>query len=264
MTRTVRLTLMLVAAGTAVAAYAAPSQATPLAQQACAEPGLQSLALPGAQEAAVQPYDFLPRPYSLGVGLLRPERIEDAWGRWEYSARLPLFDAPSGGLIAWIFDGWLLPRAGPARPLGHSGMVSASNESMNWIVEELRGDGWLRMRYAPGEAGLAWTHQCMFTVGPAPLAFVSWEDLLTGRLWLMRDTSQPLRQAPRDDAPIILELSGSVGLSRRELQGDWMRVEAEIPDSHCGIETPEVRHEGWIRWRDAAGEPTVRLEWEVC
>lgn len=233
------------------------------AGQECASPCCAgSVRAPDPPDAAapVTPYHRLePTDTSLdlGIGHLSPARFD--WD-WLAKMRLPLFDAPDETPTTWIVGGWVMEAGSETpRPMTTDGLVETGYETPSFIVLEVREDGWLRLRRAPGEGriGTAWTHQCFLEESPIRLRVEPWNERLTSEdispLYFRARVRHSLRSAPTVDSERLLWIpadSHDYHLEPLETQGDWMRVRLVTPSDYCAeADERTKRIEGWVRWR---------------
>lgn len=194
----------------------------------------------------------------LGIGHLHAVDRFD-WD-WPTSLTLPLFARPSDPPrpVVWLVNGWVVPSNGPARALGFSGLTETGYEIASFIVFEARADGWVRLRFATGESGMAWTHACFFDQTSGRLAVERWETRLLSQeispLYFRAMQRHALRSGPTEASERLRWIPAEpiYALRPLEIRGDWMRVELSQPSDYCtGPDGPPVdKVEGWIRWRD--------------
>lgn len=90
-------------------------------------------------------------------------------------------------------------------------------------------------------------------------------------LFTVNEQPATLRTAPRDNAPITVsralengkarKVRMDVHLSAKAVEGDWIlvtRTAVEYPlEAVCAYQDEAERTEGWLRWRNAAGQPLL-------
>jgi hypothetical protein len=240
--------------------------------QAC-PPGLASLAIAASPDTTPQerPYTSLSvydPAVDLGIGYLRPTDDARASWSWTDSVALPLFRQAGGDPYAWIVRGWVVSSGGDeVTPLEVEARVETDYENASFVVLRApEADGWTRIRYATGDSGIAWTHACFFSRGPAALEVVRWEDRFmspdVSPLYFRFPGPHALQASPGENGARLQAIDGRAGgyaLHPLEVAGDWMRVEAVVPSDYCAEADapPATRTEGWIRWRDDAVGPRV-------
>ena len=251
------LAFAAIAAGTA---SPGPPPRDRTAQSACTDPALGALVPPpvppGAPtDAAYDPLRGFDPDVDLGIGYLTSSDREDIGPK---AVRLPLFRDAGGTPFAWILDGWLVPEGREPRALGAAGLVETGYEIPSLIVFAARADGWVRVRFAAGGGGVAWTNGCFFGLGNHRLEVRRWDRRFLADpqapLYFRREARHALRDGPSESAGRVGEVPAgptTYALYPREVRGDWMRVEMSEPSDYCADPAPDVpRVEGWVRWRD--------------
>ena len=131
---------------------------------------------------------------------------------------------------------------------------------------ESRNDGWIRLRWAPDSAGVAWTHSCLLSLGRQPLVVQTWAELFESfedsPMYFRSEVRHSLRTGASIDSARIGWVPASPNdyhLEPLEIRGDWMRVELVEPSDYCaGPDAPaSTRREGWVKWRDDEIGPWV-------
>ncbi|HET9947663.1 MAG TPA: hypothetical protein VFQ22_01935 [Longimicrobiales bacterium] len=201
----------------------------------------------------------------LGVGHLHAVRGDAASGPpgsddWLARVELPLSREPGADPFAWIARRWIVRPGLPPEPL--VAMIETGYEEPSFAVLERRENGWMRVRYAPGEgdAGTGWVHDCALGTGAQPLAFTPWSAWLTAErspLFLRSQQAGALLAEPSDGAPVVATIEGEHALYPREVRGEWMRVTLELPSTYCAAGATASRREGWIRWLTPERGPEV-------
>ncbi len=219
-----------------------------------------------------QPYERIQvvesRAY-VGVGHLTSVHAY-GWG-WQDNVQFPLFATPDGKEKGWIANGWLLVHGASEGvvPLGTTGMIETGYEMPTFIVLEARSDGWLNIRYRPGNdkaEGTAWVHECYLPQDQHAMRFEPWESLFLGDsispLFFRTKVRHALRAGPGVEHERVRWVPAdpdAYALEPLEVQGDWMRVRVKVPSDYCAgpDEVKAQVHEGWIKWRDAEIGPWV-------
>ena len=238
------LQALLPASAAGNASRPVPTAALPHASSqgaTCADPALAALTPPEvpSEEPPILPYEKINPAGSrlyLGIGRLHPT----GGGGWDWyrQARIPLFAAPGEEPLLWILDGWLLVGRRPSgtfstvQPLETAGMVETEYEVPSFIVLESRNDGWIRLRWAPDSAGVAWTHSCLLSLGRQPLVVQTWAELFESfedsPMYFRSEVRHSLRTGASIDSARIGWVPASPNdyhLEPLEIRGDWMRVE---------------------------------------
>ena len=234
----------------------------------CSDVRLNGLRVPGSIPDSLPSPDAYDRltvgEVPLGVGHLRPVDAGYTWD-WHQRMRRPMFGAPGSTPSLWLVDGWLMRQDGSVRPFGTGGMIETGYETPSFIVLESRVDGWLKIRYSAneGDAGAAWTHDCVLGLGAHLLVFESWEERLTSDdispLFFTSEVPHALRASPSIDSEQLISIPGSAydyELEPLAVDGDWMRVRVALPRTYCDPDAPTPRtEEGWVKWRDPERGP---------
>lgn len=214
--------------------------------------------------APVQVYhrlDILDPKLDLGIGHLRPPDEYYFWD-WYREVSIPFFRSPDGSPFAWLQNGWLVDtESGDAESFSTAGMLETGYESPTFIVHERRNNGWLQVRYRPdeGEAGRAWVHPRLSTIGSERLVFENWGERLTSDrispLYFRRKVPHVLRDQPSTSGNRLRLIPGDehrYHIEPLEISGDWMRVNLVQPSDYCGLPEGQqaVEQNGWLKWRD--------------
>ncbi len=245
----------------------------------------QTCTLPGSIAAALPDTVPAPGPYAtirdqgvpfadvnLGVGHLRPTESTWDW-QWLTKITLPLSDAPGSPPRAWIAGGWIV-EVGTERvaPFRVSGLVETGYEEATFIVLETSAEGWIRIRFAPGDdqtgEGTAWVPECALDGDPIDLEPEPWQDRLLSNeispLFFRSDEAPLLRASPSVDAEIVRAVAGDYHLEPLEVDGDWMRVTLKQPSDYCVSPAGVLTETGWIRWRTPERGPEVWYSTRGC
>lgn len=222
----------------------------------CAQAGLASFVVPTApsdppENQVYSPLRGFDREVDLGIGHLYPVDYFD-WD-WTMSLTLPLFERALAPPATWLVNGWVVPAAGPPRPLGVTGLTETGYEIASFIVFEVRSDGRVRLRFAPGDSGIAWTHSCFFDQASGRVAVERWETRLLSQeispLHFRAQVRHALRRSPTETSQRLrwIPAEHTYVLRPFEVRGDWMRVELSQPSDYCtGPDDPPVdKVEGW-------------------
>lgn len=203
----------------------------------------------------------------LGIGHLKVGDSTKAnhYYDWMFEIDLPLWSQPDAARpLGWLVAGRLHIN-GSAAPLTGAGMVEVDYEHTNLIVWETAND-WLKLKLNDKTA--AWIPRCHLKSRSVGLEFQSWQTFFRSRpewLHFRKPVPHRLRTSPDSDSERLTTIGLDHKLSLLEIQGDWMRVSVEQPDTTCGAETntPTTRHEGWVKWRDDTG-PWVYVYTRGC
>lgn len=200
----------------------------------------------------------------VGIGHLRPRDLEGLSGNgaaWLRSVILPLYAAPGGDHWGWIYQGWLVPKDQPYLAIGRDAsftMVRAYDNLYTIPVLEARPDGWLRIQYT--SRGSAWVHTSQFGLGDIALSAEGWEGLLQSQAavyFLEEGKAQTLRSQPQEANNVVSLIDTGSLIEPLSVEGDWMRVRVTRPVAACEPLTGATVTEGWLRWREANGQPLV-------
>lgn len=247
-----------------------PAQAAVAAPAGCADakaPVPPAIGLESVREEPYEPLRGFDRALALGVGHLRPALEEDR-ADWLNRALLPFSAVAGGATSAWLSLGWLVPAAGgEPRRLGSRGGLETGYETVSLIVLEVNAEGWLKVRYAPGNAdrGAGWLDPCHLEQVRPRIVYEPWErffvDAALSPLYLRTGGPRALRRLPEPAAELLAWIPAQAdkyALEPVEIRGDWMRARLKVPSDYCA--PPDVKpavHEGWLRWRDARLGPIV-------
>lgn len=197
----------------------------------------------------------------LGAGILRSgiEGVEGMVPMWPCGVFLPLYEQPGGSRpSAWLIAGRLVrPHRTWGAPLNRFPVITVGQSENALLVYEIRGDGWLRVRYywpSNDGNGTAWAHVSQLTWGTVPLSLVTWEQYLVNRSWplfVFRDRAGQRIYADADTmSPVVDRPTGVYGMRGLEVRGDWMRVHVQQSSGFCvDPRTPVPADTGWIVWR---------------
>lgn len=199
---------------------------------------------------------------NMGIGHLRPDpqAYSNDYGSdpvkadWLRGVVLPIYAGPNGELWGWLINGWLMTNGYDPIAIGRDAtfsMVEAEPGLYSFPVLTMRDDGWFSFQYTP--AGVAWTHVSQLDIGPTHLTIEPWSDQLqhTSQIEFRKHgVSQPLREQPDTNQPLISLVSPQSVIEPLAVEGDWLRVRVTQPAAACKPLAGANSEEGWMRWRD--------------
>ena len=201
-----------------------------------------------------------PELTAFGVGHLAfVEGFPNAFAEWVADVRIPLYAVPDGEPWGWLAHGWIWRPDHPHEEADICGMVETDYETHTYLVDEIRPDGWFRLRFsAPGRGplgdGTAWTHADTAAGQPRALRVEAWSELFADpeRGPFFADLPEGALIYPAPDASVapLADLGDDHDLEPLEMRGEWLRVRAVVPSVECASD-PEVEpviQEGWVRW----------------
>ncbi|MEM6251342.1 MAG: hypothetical protein AAF821_00340 [Cyanobacteria bacterium P01_D01_bin.156] len=226
-------------------------------------------ALPEAINPALEGIvDLAETDMPLGVGYLAPKRSSGIQANWLSEVELPLYSQPGGEHWGWIWQGWLIPNGQQAFAIGRDAsftMVSVEPLKLAFPILQAREDGWMQMQYTDG--GSAWVHRAQFDDRGLELAFYSWEEGLEDADSLsLRDGSnaQVLRSQPARGRNVLSLVSTNSLIEPLEIQDNWVRVRVTRPVNGCQPLTGAREEEGWLQWKNLAGDVLMLPSREDC
>ena len=78
-------------------------------------------------------------------------------------------------------------------------------------------------------------------------SYLSWEEYIL-KFYCVTNNSNPLRDAPNDNAPIQKVLNYTqVHFICIEISGDWVKIKCDSECEGCSVDNPKLS--GWIRWK---------------
>jgi hypothetical protein len=208
----------------------------------------------------------------VGLGHLRPADLTALSGSsqnnsalvgtaWLRGVALPIYPSPDSPPWGWLINGWLVPNDGTPLAVGRDAafsMVQTERRLNTFPVLELRPDGWFRFQYT--QAGTAWAHTSHLNLGPVALVLEPWEAYLADALrveFQRPGVAQPMRRAPRNNAPLQALVGPNSLIQPLAMEGDWLRVRVTQPAQGCTPLPGASTSEGWVRWRSDTDAPLV-------
>ncbi|MEM7051881.1 MAG: hypothetical protein AAF604_19600 [Acidobacteriota bacterium] len=215
---------------------------------------------------------------ALGVGHLRLadlsflkrgdwSRHPDSGAGWIQRLDLPLYNAPGG--LPWrsLSRGRLQPATASDEAIAMATVTTAYGYASIPVLE-MRADGWFRfgpMQPAPLADGTAWARRQdldqHFVLEPYGDLLLQHPDPLYFR------SARAGSLHPSPGGPVVDRVRGSHDIHPLELRGPWMKVRVIRPAIACDPDPPQQEPRtavGWIRWRDATGNPTVWFPAKGC
>ena len=209
----------------------------------------------------------------VGIGQLRPAMLPGSGNalrkaNWLRGVTLPIYPSPESDHWGWLLNGWLIPNDGEPLAVGRDAafsMVQTEQQIYAFPVLEIRPDGWFRFQYTP--AGAAWAHTSHLNLGTVPLTVEPWEISMedAARVEFRRPgLAQPMRLAPRSNAPLQALVGPNSIIQPLDIEGDWLRVRVTQPARGCTPLPGSSHLEGWVRWRSDADVPLVWFSASDC
>lgn len=214
-----------------------------------------------------------------GVGHLRPADLTSLTGPhwpqspllqtgWLQSVALPIYPSPDSDHWGWMINGWLIPNGAEPLAIGRDAgfsMMLTERQIYTFPVLEVRPDGWFRFQYTA--AGDAWAHTSHLSLGAIGLTIEPWSVYVRGasRVAFRRPgLSQPIRINPSATAPLRALVGSNSLIQPLDMEGDWLRVRVTQPVQGCVPLPGASTEEGWVRWRDEARTPLIRVPTGGC
>ncbi len=193
---------------------------------------------------------------------------------WLNQIVLPLYDAPSGQVQAWIACGWLITHQPPGKALLQAKIFNPGYTALGFIALKEQGQEWLQIRYSDRGPmdGIAWVKMADLHLGAVPLGFARWRDryqsMMTEAIknqnisksnrttdWgflSFRNSkiNHALRASPAIQSDAITWIGPDHSMKPIKIEGDWMHVQVYQPSNFCQDNWQGKVHTGWIRWTD--------------